>query len=132
MREERVKRHMLEAKIESKDEEVARVQENYKNQSEALGVYQRRAAQARKDLEEEEELREELFDEKLTLEKRVSDLMQEIQRMEEERILGNHSQQASDVPVIKRDKKKSRHRAQPSCDSIAMSGLGLGAHLFDY
>lgn len=92
IREERAKRHILEAKIESKDEEVSRVQENYKNQSEALGVYQRRAAQARKDLEEEEELREELFDEKLTLEKRVSDLMQEIQRMEEERILGNYSQ----------------------------------------
>jgi hypothetical protein len=55
-----------------------RVQENYKNQSEALCFYQRKATQANKDLEEEEELREELFTEKLTLEKRVSDLMQEI------------------------------------------------------
>ena len=63
-------------------------------------MYQKRADNARKQLKEEEEVREELFEEKLNLEKRVADLMTEIQRMEEEQMFGGTKSQKSGTPSV--------------------------------
>lgn len=59
-----------------------------KRQAQSLREYQRRAEDARKQLQEEEEFREELFEEKLLLEKRFNDLSEEMQRVQEEKLLG--------------------------------------------